>query len=1161
MKKALLTIVAIAAAINLLNAGTYTWTGKAGDGLWFTAGNWDYDDGSGNVTSPAANSPGNTPSDDVVIANGDTVTYSPGGDWMPTGMTTISGGSTLVQVSGGAWPNIQGALILDGGHYDSGSAGQIRVNATITVRNGGSATFKNTVNTSGAGSLVIETDGTIVRTGTWGGALPLVMRGGWFECQGTFSNPNANDEYTSGTIFVSSGEFQPPADTQFDLGGVDWIVRMISPRANGVPVLSGGSLTLFHTGNDGFYQMSGVHADIPAGSGATVTVPRAADEVYTRYFSNNKFTVDGATLSAAEFAEQIVVEVAATPTNGTGSAYSTFRLAAVSPYGITSPSASNVDETSATISALVSKTAEDASVYALWGASDAATDDLSSWDHSENLGSAVANETFSKSLTGLTEEKLVYYAFAIVTNDAVAAATAVKSFTPSAYSAVFTGAAGDGLWESAGNWRDGVVPTQSDTIRIDADCTRSGSINLQDWNVTVNGASFIATGELNPGPRMVLNGSITATTFIAGGAGNALVVRGSSVVATRSTNLGQAPRSFYGADPHFDFRSGAPCSYTYAYNPENDPPDSETEFNAIFVGGKILVDGAALTAADIGRVSYSTNTTDHTVTLTLLETTVNAAFASAASASVNGLSVTFSAPVEIGGAKPLYLLFGTDAANMAETLVVAEAADATTYTFTTNGVEGTLYHFQFRLGEADDPEAIVDTATPQTFFASVSGNLFTGDANEHANDPRNWSKGTVPSPSDLVYVIADVARRGTLQWDLENMTVAGWIQIGERVNFNTTTSNVLTVTGDISLSGGANWTHLGPSETPETIVNVAVGGNLTLSADSVIQAGTISDAAGRQSRGWTRGCGPGYNRNAGGTHAGDGGHIPTADVASLVSYGKILDPVLWGSGGWGDGNAYAGGGVVKLVVGGTLTNDGIIAARGFGYPLDGEETIGGAGSGGSVNITAGALAGSGAIDANGGNNGLYGPGSGGRVKVALTGVGEDFSNFSGTIEALGGSMQNATQADTWDISPAAAGTVCLQTAGADPVVKVYNVWRYGNSIAAWRVATDPDAVPSATHLPAKQAGDSLPALKKTSWELSGNGAIRLTADVGIAALSLAADDGTQKVYTDGHVLTTRSLVVNGARLRTGVYTEAGSSWVAGSGSVTVSGGGFVLIVK
>ena len=1160
MKKALLTIVAIAAATNLLNAGTYTWTGKTGDGLWFTAGNWNYDDGSGNVTSPAATSPGNAPSDDVVIANGDTVSYSPGGDWKPTGTTTISGGSKLVQVSSGAWPNIQGALILDGGHYDSGSAGQIKVNAIITVRNGGSAIFPNTINADSVGSFAIETGGTVIRSGSWSGTIPLLMRGGWFECQGTFSNPNAGDEYTSGTIFMSSGEFQTPGDTQFDLGGVDWIVRMISPRANGVPVLSGGSLTLFHTGNDGFYQMSGVHADFPAGSSATVTVPRATDEVYTWFFSNGKFTVAGQTLSAAEFAEQIVVEAAEIPTNGTGSAYSTFRLAAVSPYGITSPASSSVGETSATISAFVSKTAEDGSVYALWGASAAATDDLSDWDHSEYLGAAVANETFSTALTGLTEEVPVYYAFAIVTNGSVAAATAVKSFTPSAYSAVFTGAAGDGLWATAGNWRDGVVPTQSDTIRIDADCNHTDDINLQVWDITVNGASFTTTGEVRPGPRVVQNGSFTALTYLTGGAGNVVTVRGSDIVATRANRFNDIHQGFYQTGTRFDFRSGAPCSYTYNWDPEGAEPDFETEFRAVFVSGNIIVDGAALTIDDTNRVSFAVDTVAHSATLTLLETTVSAAFASAASASVSGLSATLSAPVEVGGAKPLYLLFGTDPANLVETLVVAEAADATTYTFTTNGVEGTLYHYKFRLGEADDPDAVFDTAIPQTFFASVAGNLFTGDANEHANDARNWSKGAVPSALDLVYVIEDVAKRGTMQWDLENATVAGWVQIGERVNFSTTTSNVLTVTGDVSLSGGANWTHLGPSETPSTIVNVAVGGNLTLASDSVIQAGTISDAAGRQSRGWTRGCGPGYNRYAGGTHAGDGGHIPTADVASLVSYGKILDPVLWGSGGWGDGNAYAGGGVVKLAVGGTLTNNGIIAARGFGYPLN-TENIGGAGSGGSVNITAGALAGSGAIDANGGNNGLYGPGSGGRVKIALTGAGEGFSNFTGTIEALGGSMQNKDQADTWDVSPAAAGTVCLQTAGADPVVRIYNVWRYGNNPAAWRVATNETAVASATHLPAKQNGDSSSALRKTSWELSGNGAIRLTTDLYVAALSLAADDGTQMVYTDGHVLTTRSLVVNGARLRAGVYDAAGTSWVSGNGSVTVSGGGFVLVVR
>ena len=1169
MKKALLTIVAIAAATNLLNAGTYTWTGAAGDGLWFTAGNWNYDDGSGNVTSPAATSPGNAPSDDVVIANGDTVSYSPGGDWMPTGTTTISGGSKLVQVSGGAWPNIQGALILDGGHYDSGSAGQIKVNAIITVRNGGSAIFPNTINADSVGSFAIETGGTVIRSGSWSGTIPLLMRGGWFECQGTFSNPNAGDEYTSGTIFVSSGEFQPPADTRFDLGGVDWIVRMISPRANGVPVLSGGSLTLFHTSNDGFYQMSGVHADFPAGSGATVTVPRAADEVYTRYFSNGKFTVAGATLSAAEFAEQIVVEAAEIPTNGTGSAYSTFRLAAVSPYGITSPAASSVGETSATISAFVSKTAEDGSVYALWGASAAATDDLSDWDHSEYLGAAVANETFSTALTGLTEEVLVYYAFAIVTNGVVAAATAVKSFTPSAYSAVFTGAAGDGLWETPGNWRDGVVPTESDTIRIDADCTRSGNLNLQNWNITVNGASFTATGELNPGPRTVLNGSITATTFIAGGEGNALVIRGSSVVATRTTNLGQAPRSFYGADPHFDFRSGAPCSYTYAYDPESDPPTFETEFNAIFVGGKILVDGVALTAADIGRVSYSTNTTDHTVTLTLLETAVNALFASSASASVNGLSATFSVPVEIGGAKPLYLLFGTDPANLSETLVVAEAADATTYTFTTNGVEGTFYHYQFRLGDADDPDAVFDSVAPQIFFASVSGNLFTGNVNEHANDARNWSKGAVPSDSDIVYVIADAAKRGTMQWDLENATVAGWVQIGERVDFYTTPANVLTIAGDVSLSSGANWTHAGPADEPQYCLNVSVAGDMSVGSGAIVQAGTAQENnSDYRPRGYHHG--PGYLTSTkmvidpitqeeveetvyfGGSYAGDGGHVPYA--GPFQSYGSILNPMEWGSAGKGDStDNYSGPGLIVLTVYGNLTIDGSIASHGFGW----DAQRAGA-SGGTVNITAARLSGNGSIDADGGRC-LNGPGSGGRIRVKLTAADATFADFGAPakIHANPGTFTNVT-GDSFDndVVLGSAGTVTLQLANdsaksATVIVSDANQNR--------RDATDTTSLVSATHLPARL--NPTENMKETRWELLGHGKLRLTADARIAALSLAADDGTQMVYTDGHVLTTRSLVVNGARLRAGVYDAAGTSWVSGSGSVRVSSGGFVFIIR
>ena len=151
-------------------------------------------------------------------------------------------------------------------------------------------------------------------------------------------------------------------------------------------------------------------------------------------------------------------------------------------------------------------------------------------------------------------------------------------------------------------------------------------------------------------------------------------------------------------------------------------------------------------------------------------------------------------------------------------------------------------------------------------------------------------------------------------------------------------------------------------------------------------------------------------------------------------------------------------------------------------------------------------------------------------------------------------------AAAYDVSPAAAGTVCLVTAGADPIVKVDSVFRYANT-PTWRVPTG-ESVSPATHLPAMQDADSLSALKRTKWELSGHGAIRLTRDVQIASLSLASDDGTQKVYTDGFKLTTPALVVNGSRFRSGTYTaETNPEFIVGGGSVTVGGSGFAVFVR
>ena len=452
-------------------------------------------------------------------------------------------------------------------------------------------------------------------------------------------------------------------------------------------------------------------------------------------------------------------------------------------------------------------------------------------------------------------------------------------------------------------------------------------------------------------------------------------------------------------------------------------------------------------------------------------------------------------------------------------------------------------------------------------------NVWKATVSDDSRVDGNWSLGHVPTVDEIVFVYDNFVDRGEnhMVWYPETAAqVGGWEQPSNfnnpdfYVNFRTTTDSALVVTGDVSIAGGT-WTHEYQHVLDGAAVNVEVRGNLTLGAGAYIHAGLANNGnrPGGISTGYPRGEGPGYLRTAGGSFAGEGGHI--TNTTGFVSYGSILDPLSYGSGGWGDNSYYGGGGIIKLAVGGALTVEGTIAARGFGYALNGtiaetgEPTAGGAGSGGSINIVAASLSGAGSIDANGGNNGLYGPGSGGRVKVALTGNNATFDSFSGTIEAVGGWMESLESPTIFDVSPAAGGTVCLQTGNSNPVVKVYNVFRIAGIDSNWRVATG-EAIPSTTHLPAMQDGDSLPALKHTEWNLSGHGAIRLTRDVQIASLSLTTDDGSQMIYTDGYNLKTAALYVNGTRLR-GTYTKDNAAWVDGEGSVTVGGSGFAVFVR
>ena len=138
--------------------------------------------------------------------------------------------------------------------------------------------------------------------------------------------------------------------------------------------------------------------------------------------------------------------------------------------------------------------------------------------------------------------------------------------------------------------------------------------------------------------------------------------------------------------------------------------------------------------------------------------------------------------------------------------------------------------------------------------------------------------------------------------------------------------------------------------------------------------------------------GNGLGGNAGGTYG-----TPTVPLS-------CREPLDFGSGG-GDSAppgavGGAGGGIMRLIVGGALTVNGTISANGAGSP----NGFSGGGSGGSAWITAGTIMGIGLFTANGGSGGYDwgnakgGGGGGGRIAVYAGNLLID----DGQINAFGG---------------------------------------------------------------------------------------------------------------------------------------------------------------
>lgn len=284
-----------------------------------------------------------------------------------------------------------------------------------------------------------------------------------------------------------------------------------------------------------------------------------------------------------------------------------------------------------------------------------------------------------------------------------------------------------------------------------------------------------------------------------------------------------------------------------------------------------------------------------------------------------------------------------------------------------------------------------------------------------ASNPANWSGPLGHGAS----ILLDGTSNADLTWNV-NYNVSSWTQTSAytgTVTIATTYAafsqafTTFYISGDVSLQGG-KWTHtaqtLGYSDSgrDQYRLNAMVYGNFTLGSAASIDV---------TSKGYVQGK-PTYN--GGGSHGGRSSY-PTSP------YDDPFSPTYHGTGGgWATGNNYAGGGTVRLVVGGTATIDGAIRAN---VTAPGG-TSSRAAAGGSVYLEAAGLAGSGTIEAAGGDS-LGGSntnaGGGGRVAVILTNPASSFATFTGTMSARPGT------GGAFSTKPA-AGSVYTQAGNQGP---------------------------------------------------------------------------------------------------------------------------------
>lgn len=1104
MKKLMLMIMTALGFTAL--AETKTWTGGA-TGDWKEASNW---------------TPEGVPAttDDVVIDGNVEVTWN-SGDWSPNATVTVSGGARLVQTHNG-WQNFgaNAHLVLDGGSYDAGQSTNFRLNkGKITIKNGGSLTY--------IGALGRET-GSVIEL--LGGSMPSTFTGSY--------TLYAEDTYAAGDFTVEN-ELQPTPDTV--LAGANWTCAKFVPQTAGsVVTAQAGNLTFTKDdGDHGFYQVGTTHLDFPTDSTATLTIVATRENIYERTFGTSKYTYAGERITKDQFESLFEVTV-----NGD---FTTVALVKISEnaaeFGDVTLAVGETDDSVSVQASFVKAGTPSARVYLVWGAADQGRH-LSDWgENVRELGSASEESPLQNTATGLPVRQSVVCRLIAVSDGAETAsdpnALYMRQYGAEGTVNEFLGTV-DASLSTAGNWSLGHVPGADEVRWFETGTVAVSGDFVSRTTDVFKGGAFTIGGEFKPADGALFEGTDFTFTIFSTPDGQKFTLAAGRFTATSSNHGGYYSGAGYGTFPN---GSTAVLTFPIARS-AIAPTVAKFRHNGLAISD--FDDPDVWTVEEAGE--GETATTSFSLTPAAAGAPVLGAVSAAVSAEVE-TTVTIAALIEeVGGEQPSAFTvaygFAADALTESAEFAYETLTDGARVTKVLEGLEPRRkYFYQVTVSNSAGSSAS-EVGTFVTYNLPAGHVAWIGGVSAKASEAKNWSTGAVPGADADVEIVDSLAQSATLEWDVAG-TVKSWTQQSYAggvvtVVFETTLAAPLTIAGDVHLGEGANWTHKGPgTKDAETsyALNIVVGGDFTVDAGAYVQAGRGRENDNRYATRGYYNFGPGYaNLEAddsehriatgrGASFGGDGGYRSEAfaDGVAFVSYGSIMNPLSHGSSGCGNNAGFAGAGIVKLDVSGRLTLNGKIESVGFGWPSLADGNSVGASSGGSINIQAGALVGSGEINADGGSDQEGGNGSGGRVRVKLTTAEASFDAFEGSIHAYGGTKRSgATVPQVEGVIDAAAGTVVRQLA-FDPVnggtVTIANLTGRLNPAGA-------------THLPAMEGGDT--KLSKAVVVVTEGTKVRLTRR-----------------------LVVKSLVVGETPVRNGVYTAAALN--AATGTDQFSGEGVLVV--